>query len=336
MPLKPSFPTRLIVDLPNWLGDQMMAVPALDRLLSANAGGLTVLHTRPAASRFFQDLFPGVRVVAGAAKMAPWKSARRLRRGGGRFPLGVTLRHADRAKLMLWLAARTTLGSDSGAAARLLSERFVVDRNRHQVHDADPLLRGLGLNGVDASWRPTVPAALAAEGRQRLGDMCGHPGPVVGLAPAAAWGRSKIWPDRRFGLVARRLIENGCTPVVIIGPGEVEVARRVTDSAGCGLRVVGEDLDVAGLAAVMTRLSAVVGNDSGPVHLAAMMSTPVVALFGPTDPARTAPLGERKVVLRRQLACVPCGQPVCPLDHHDCLCGISVDDVVRAVHGMLR
>ena len=154
---------------------------------------------------------------------------------------------------------------------------------------------------------------------------------AVGLAPSAVWGESKRWPAARFGSLARRIRGRGLEVVVVIGPGEGALGREVNEAAGGDLPVVGSETDVAGLAGVLARLSVLVGNDSGPMHVAAAVGTPAVALFGPTDPDRTGPLGDRHVVLRRDLDCAPCGERRCPLGHTSCLHDLPVDTVEQTL-----
>jgi ADP-heptose:LPS heptosyltransferase len=94
--------------------------------------------------------------------------------------------------------------------------------------------------------------------------------------------------------------------------------------------VIGADLDPVELAAVAARARAVVANDSGAIHLSAAVGTPVVALFGPTDPGRTGPIGSASVVLDRYVFCSPCYLKECPYAH-ECMKGIEVEDVLSAV-----
>jgi heptosyltransferase-2 len=329
-------PSRLIVDLPNWVGDQVMAMPAIRRLVDGNAGGATTLHARPEAGRFFAEFFPETSVVASPPKAWPVLTARQLCGGAGRFDVGVTLRHASRAKICLWLAARRSMGSANRGGRFLLSDRVEVDRLRHQVFDADPILERLGLEGVDPGWRPAMPLALVEEGARRLLDAGVRMEGAVGLAPAAVWGRSKMWPASSFGELARRLRTRGLEVVVVIGPGEEAIGRAVGEASSDRLPVVGSNTDVAGLAGVVSQLSLLVGNDSGPMHVAATVGVPAVALFGPTDPERTRPLGDRHVVLRRQLDCAPCGHRRCPFGHTACLHELPVDTVERSVLDLLH
>jgi lipopolysaccharide heptosyltransferase II len=312
-------PCRLLADLPNWVGDVIMALPAIHRLLQANRGGQTVLHPRPSVRRLLELMLPECEVKVSPRRASPFSTALRLCQDGGRYQVGVTMRHASRAKLLLRFAARHTLGSSGGGAALLLSRSFRVDRRRHQVHDTDAILQALGLDPVDPLYKPDLPPQLADEGAQAL-DEAGVLGRrLIGLAPSARWGPSKLWPAGRYGALAQRLLGEGLQPVILIGPGESTFAEDVRQAAGSAIPAVGEEIDVAGLAGIMTHLEALACNDSGPMHLAAMVGTPVVALFGPTDPVRTRPLGVGHVVLSRKLHCSPCMEPRCPLEHHGCL-----------------
>lgn len=333
--MRGMLPGRLVVDLPNWVGDQVMALPAVHRLVEGNCGGETTLHARPAASRLFEVLFPTAEVVASPPKASPISSARRLVRSGGRYDVGITLRHASRAKICLRLTARRTLGSGGDGGRFLLSERYPVDRSRHQVFDADPILEGLGLERVNPRWRPALPLALVEEGA-RLLRRCGiEREGAIGLAPATARGTSKRWPASAFGALATRVLARGREAVLVIGPGEDELAREVVTAAGRPVPVVGSHSDVAGLAGVLARLSVLVCNDSGPMHLAAALGVRMIALFGPTDPRRTGPLGDHSVVLRRELDCAPCGARTCPFGHGACLHDLTVDRVEGALARLL-
>jgi ADP-heptose:LPS heptosyltransferase len=325
-----QLPATLLVDLPNWVGDQMMVMPAVHRLVEANRGGETVLHTRPPMARFLSAVFPETRVVASVRKASPFSSARELREGGRRFEIGVTLRNAARAKILIRLSARWCAGSTGEGALVVLSARCTVDRSRHQVHDADSILAALGLEAVGPDWSPTIPNALKEEGEAMLRRLGVDRERAIGVAPSTARGDTKRWPAQSFGELAIRLRGRGWEPVVVIGPGEKTTAEKVSAVAGGALPVVGLDSDVAGLAAAVVGLRALVGNDSGPMQLAACLGTPVVAIFGPSEPGRTAPQGAEHRVLCRALECSPCTAARCPLDHHDCMRGISVDEVEAA------
>jgi heptosyltransferase-2 len=206
--------------------------------------------------------------------------------------------------------------------------------SRHQVFDSDAILARLVIPGADPGWRPALAPHLLEEARTLLRAAGLWNRTLVGLAPSAAWGESKRWPCERFGHLARRLVGDGLQSVVLIGPGEEDVAEQVQAAAGASVPTVGAGLDLAGLAAVMAFVSVVVGNDSGPVHLAGLSGASTVALFGPTDPRRTAPLGG--LVVSDNLRCSPCFARVCPLDHNRCLRELAVETVLAAVQELLE
>ena len=322
MSMAQRLPATMLVDLPNWVGDQMMAMPALSRLVEVNYGGETVLHTRPPMARFLSAVFPQTRVIASPFKSSPFSSAWKLREGGWRFEIGITLRNAARGKILIRLCARWCAGSRGEGAEVLLSAPFGVDRRRHQIHDADSVLAILGLEEADPSWRPEMPRGVRAEGEVALRNIGIDGQQAIGLAPSTARGETKRWPARYFGELAARLRAQGREPVIVIGPGEEMVAEELCKAAQSEIPVVGTEMDIAGLAATAAGLRLLVGNDSGPVQVAVSVGTPVVALFGPTDRGRTAPrdFGHRVV------------SPTFGSD--DCMRNISVDEVEAAVVGL--
>ena len=115
------------------------------------------------------------------------------------------------------------------------------------------------------------------------------------LNPGAGWG-AKRWPAQRYGEVARRLAEDGLYCVVNCGPGEDRLGDEVAAASAGAAKVA--RLSITGLIALTRRAKLFIGGDTGPLHLAAAMQVPVVAIFGPTDPARNGPYGTRSVVLR--------------------------------------
>jgi heptosyltransferase-2 len=281
----------MLVDLPNWVGDHMMTMPAVHRLLRGNLDGMTVLHTRPNMLRLLSAVFPNAGVVSSPHKASPLSSSRRLRESGRRFEIGVTLRNSARAKILIRLAADWCAGSRGEGARVLLSVPCPVDRSRHQIHDADAILAALGLEAVDSTWHPALPPGLMAEGEMMLNAAGLDRRKAVGLAPSTARGVAKRWPGRHYGELAARLRALGYDPVVVVGPGEDEIAAELSEAAGVEVPVLGRNTDIAGLAAAIASLRVVVANDSGPMQLAACLGVPVVAIFGPTDPGRTAPVG---------------------------------------------
>jgi heptosyltransferase-1 len=149
------------------------------------------------------------------------------------------------------------------------------------------------------------------------------------LNPGAGWG-AKQWPAERYGYVAKRLAEDGLKSLINFGPGEESLMRAV-ESASEGT-AKGIACSLTELIALTLRARLFVGGDTGPMHLAAALGVPVVAIFGPTNPARNGPFGTRSVVLR---------SPISPTTHSRSaqpdpgMLGITADEVVAAARKLL-
>jgi ADP-heptose:LPS heptosyltransferase len=282
-------PARVLVDLPNWLGDFVHTLPALAALVRANQQGET-WALLPAPHACLAKLL-GLRAIE-----RPPGAAFRFGRGlRGCFDVVLTARHSTRAKLLLTgIAAPRALASRGRGAAALGLATFSVERSRHQRHDLDLALRALGLQaGCDEPFVLPLPAGLAARGRHERSRLTDG-GPVAALLPATRGGNGKQYPVEHFARVAEALAGAGTATVVVVGPGEERLAARVAGAAAT--RVAPTHLALDETAALIGACDAAVGNDSGLTHLAAAVGCPTVALFGPTDPARTAPTGSAVIV----------------------------------------
>jgi heptosyltransferase-2 len=336
-------PNTLVV-APSWVGDTVMAAPVFGAL-AASGRRPAVLARR--ALLPLVELLPGVAsTIERAASDA--ETVARLADGG--FGEAVILPHSFRsARLARAAGIPVRYGYRGDFRAPLLAPAVRRPRGRRpQVEDYRELLEAMGV-APPASWTPRLelPAALLARGRERLeraripaaapGRRAPGRAPLVGLFPGAEWGRSKRWPWRRFADLATEIRRRlpGSRQIVVAGPSEVWLAVRVHEESGHLHPVIGPDLDLAMLAAVLAHLDLLVSNDSGPMHLAAALGVPTIALFGPTDPRRTAPAGEGHRVLYRNLWCSPCFRRHCPLLHHGCLAGIGVAAVAAAVEETL-
>jgi lipopolysaccharide heptosyltransferase II len=160
--------------------------------------------------------------------------------------------------------------------------------------------------------------------------------PVVVLLPSSRWA-TKRWPADCFAALADRVTaELDGAALFLGGAGDAPLVERIRGM----MMMKGKSLSLAGgtsikqSAALLSRAAAVVANDSGPMHLAAALGAPVVALYGPTSPARTGPYGGNVRVFKSTRECAPCFDPEC--DDPKCMRDISVDEVFDAVRGFLE
>jgi heptosyltransferase-2 len=248
----------------------------------------------------------------------------------------LVLPNSFRAALFAWLVGSPVrVGYATDGRRWLLSHPVpaVEEQPCHQIDAYLRLIAALGLPVVERlpTLAPTVRAEVEAEqlwnaqgwGREDL---------VIGICPGAAFGPAKRWWPERFAALADRLIAAGGFRVVFFGsrdeiPLVAHICSQMTYKA---VSLAGQDT-LGSFMALAARCRVMITNDSGSMHIANAVGTPVVALFGPTDPRRTAPAGAPATVLRHDLPCSPCFRTSCPYADHPCMRAIEIEDVYLAV-----
>ena len=351
-------PARIVVRMPNWLGDAVMALPAVRSVRAAFPQASLAVAALPAiAPMFAEDTGIGeVEVIA----VDRGDEAKRLR--DGRFDTILLLPNSFRTALT---ARQSGIPQRWGYATSLrgglLTRSVKLKRTRvHQSEYYAELVRALGLAAVDAPPRITPSArtreraaalfAVEADAVEadfsrvaveadfsrpvegRLKPASTMPASTVGFAPGAAYGHAKRWPPERVAQVVTRLVrERGARCVLVGAEGDREAGRAIESSLPPDVVVnnlIGRT-DLRLLIGVLARCNAFVSNDSGAMHLAAAAGVPVTAIFGPTNEKVTAPIGDHDVLIR-QVFCRPCMLRECPIDHR-CMKRISVEDVYQSV-----
>jgi heptosyltransferase-2 len=196
------------------------------------------------------------------------------------------------------------------------------------------MLAGVGLD-VSSEADPSLrcPDDWAAQGASRLGD---ERAPWIGLNPGAFFGAAKRWVPERYAAAGDLLARRMAARVAILGGADERPLGEAVAAAMCApARMLCGETTLPELVGVLSRLRVLVTNDSGPMHVAAALGVPVVAVFGPTDWRETAPVGRRHRLLREPVHCSPCMLRECPIDHR-CMTRISVDRVVDEARSLLE
>lgn len=240
-----------------------------------------------------------------------WKSALWGRLSGARRVIGYGRAHRREP------ASSALLGE---TALPPPAARHVIDLNLG-------LLRPLG---IEALGSREFPLPALAEEEARMGGWLRQEGlgRFVLLVPGGGW-ESKLWPGARFGELAAALAAQGLPAVVAWGPGEGERAEEAVQ-ASAGAARLAPATSLRELLALTRGAALVVAADTGPLHLACAVRTPVVGLFGPTDPARNGPFDGADAVVRRTPPCAPCHRRECPR-HAGVMHGIAPAEVLEAV-----
>jgi heptosyltransferase-2 len=323
---------RVIIRAPNWLGDAVMALPAM-AAIRRRVHGTVIVAARPSLAPLFEeetDVRPDeVHVLDKKREVHELRATR-----------------ADTIVLLTnsfgsaWVARRAGIPERwgyRGAGRRVMLTRAVARprRNTHQVEYYRDLVRGCGIDAIDGPPRLAVTEQTRVAADDLLRDATVTGGErLVGFAPGAAYGHAKRWPpDRVARLIVQLASAHGVVPVVVGAGDDRLTGREIESSLPAGTRLVNlvGRTTLRMLAGVIARCAAFVSNDSGAMHLAAALGVPLTAIFGPTNERVTAPSSQGSVdVILRQVFCRPCMLRDCPIDHR-CMKRIHVEDIAQSV-----
>lgn len=359
----PASPEKILVRGLNWLGDAVMSTPALQRLRQARPAARITLLTPEKLAGLWQDQPYLDEVITFSATDSVWQVARRLRRE--KFSDAVAFPNSIRSALELWLAGiprrvgvtrpghgiflnravppRIGMRMRKRSVAeirQLIASGAVTPRPpsaAHHIHNYLYLTSALG-----ASPEPLPPRIFVNDGQvdkacQKFGlEICGKDQPLFSLNPGAEYGPAKRWPAERFAASAVALQkQTHCRWLIFGGAGDVSTAEKIAAKIPGALNLAGKTT-LPELAALLKLCRLLLTNDTGPMHLAAAVGTPVVAVFGSTSPELTAPLNSSTTqIVRVPVPCAPCFRRECPIDLR-CLTGIETAQVIAAAQQVLR
>lgn len=339
--------TRIALRAPNWLGDAVMALPAMAAMRRLFAGDEVTIAGLPSVLTIFQELHDAqpartLAMTGGAGRAA----AASLRAGG--FDRIVLFTNSFGSA---WAARRAGIRERWGYGGRgrgaLLTRAVRRPSRAERAHHADfyrTLARRLGATGgVDAAPRLEARPETRARGADLLRKAGVDPSaPIAVFAPGAAYGHAKRWIPAHAADVAARLARaRGMQPVLVGAAGDRDTGReieswlreRAPQEAARVVNLIGRS-DVRGLIGTLAHASLVVANDSGAAHLAAAMGVPAITIFGPTNERVSAPIGPGAAIAH-DVFCRPCMLRDCPIDHR-CMKRITADIVFARAEELLQ
>jgi heptosyltransferase-2 len=340
---------RIALFLPNWVGDVVMATPAVRAVREAFPSAELVAVCKP----YVADVLAGApwfqRTIL-ADKRGPrdrrlFAVARRLRESP--IDAAILFPNSFRTALVAYLGgSRRVVGFARYGRSFLLSDRLHANTDARGRFVPSPVIDdynrlAVALGTRDPGHRMELFTTAADETAadavwQRFGLH--RYSRVVSLNPGAAFGAAKHWPCGSFSQLARWLTQQlGCGVLVLCGPSERDIARRVAEgSRSPHVSSLADAAPSLGLTkAVVKRSDLLVTTDSGPRHFAAAFNRPVVSLFGPTHIAWTETYYAKEICLQKRVPCGPCQERVCPLAHHHCMRELAPAEVFAAASRLL-
>ena len=321
---------RILIILPNWLGDAVMATPAIELLAEEHPHArftfvgsyvsIEALKYHPRCERAVVDETK----KASNRLLATYKLAKEL----GTFFLAVSFRDQIHSSLLLRFTNTVIcIARESWHSMFLLSHTPNISTNQHLVKQYVELAMS---NNRD--YKGEIPALkLYIEAKK-------HNKPTLGINAGATYGSAKRWYPDKFAEVGAAFHDK-YDIIIFGGPNEVEMAAEIemhlknknvlnyTNLAG--------KTNIKELCANIAGCSLFITNDSGPMHVAAAYQVPTVAIFGPTKYKETSQwMNEKSKIVRHEMECSPCMKRECPLGHHDCMKGITALEVIKAIKSL--
>ena len=339
---------KILIRATNWVGDAIMALPAL----RAVRGKFPDAHITVVARPYVADIYRGQQIcdqllpydlkgehasLSGRAKLASELRAQK-------FDVALLLQNAFDAAWLAWRAGiPERIGYARDGRSLLLTKSIAVPKPgeipaHEQFYYLELLHRAGWIDKIAGEAFIGVkldqPAKQLAE--ERLLAAGARPGKLrVAIGAGASYGSAKCWPPDRFAEVANRLIAESNAEIILFGTAaETDVSTAITSA----MRSIPIDLTgktaIADLPALLSQCHLFIGNDSGAMHVASSVGLPVVAIFGPTDPQGTAPVTPRCSIVQVKPYCSPCFLRRCPTDHR-CMTRVSPAAVTTAAQSWL-
>ena len=336
-------PNNIIVRLPNWLGDLVMATPILSNLRQKyKLAKITAMCQSGVGKLIEHD--PNIDELFVFNKPSGWTHRDESRDiitplKHGKYDLGVLLTNSFSSAFRFWRGdVKNRIGFSKNMRSLFLNKAVPFPENiekQHLVQTYQMLLAPLDITETHTSPKLYVTDAEIVEAKQLL-EKYGFDSRniIVGINPGAAYGSAKCWLPERFKEVTQKLLSDPNVRVIYFGD---KVGSPLVNEicSGFDSRV----LNIAGktslrqLVALISLCKVFLTNDSGPMHIASALGTPLVALFGSTSDVKTGPYAGG-IVIHKHVSCSPCYKRVCPIDFK-CMKQISVDEVYDALRSKM-
>lgn len=337
--------SRILVRGVNWVGDTILSYPTVQQLKTLfPKSHLTILIPSYLAdlwktSPHVDEIIPFQKKRGIGSIWEDLDLSQSLKERN--FDLAVILPRSFRSAFHIYLARiPIRIGYRDEGRSLFLTHRIRRTKeilHTHRIHYYQRLLEPLG----KTENPPSPQLYLREEDRRWANQVLMDVGilegkPLIGMNPGATYGLAKCWYPDRFGELGKRLAEKWEARILLFGKEEERpIVHEIQRHLGAkGMDLTGKTR-LLQLAALLERCDLLVTNDTGTMHVATAVGTPVVALFGSTPPHITGPWGDGHVVVKKDVNCSPCWKRVCPTDHR-CMELITVNDVEEVINRKLR
>jgi heptosyltransferase-2 len=304
--------TKILIELPTWLGDCVMATPAIENIANFyNDLQITFIGSSISIEAIKFHPKSEKTVILGKKYSVLYKTAKEL----GDFEAFFSFRSSFRSKFLKFLISA--------------KNKYQFDKNKyqnsHQVEKYNDF--------VNDSLRVNFPPGSLVLHTVKVKKN--NKSKVLGINPGASYGSAKRWYPEEFAKVASKL-SSQYDIVIFGGPGEKDIAmdieKSLIEEGVINYQNLAGNTTIPELINRISTLDLFITGDSGPMHVAAAFQVPTVAIFGPTKDDETSQwMNDKSVIVKKNLECQPCMKRTCPLQHHDCMNLIKAVDVLDSV-----
>ncbi len=334
---------NIVIRMPNWIGDAVMATPVIHDIRSAypEAKITALCQGRAIASLLFgnphlDEIFTFTRPNSFLRRQENRDLISRLRQG--KYDLGILLPGSFSSAWWLWRGrVAKRVGFTTDFRGWLLTDRL----EKPSVEEHLVVTYKRLLDPLDIPLSESEPELFLTEEERAAATLLlrqqqiPEKSRVIGINPGAAYGSAKCWLPDRFRALTEKLLEDPDVHILYFGDeAGAPLTSQICDGLGGRVTNLAGTTSLRELIALIEQLDLFLTGDSGPMHIAAALKTPLVALFGSTSEITTGPY-KRGVVIHKHVSCSPCYQRTCPIDFR-CMKQISVDEVYAAMQKASR
>ena len=303
---------KILIELPTWLGDCTMATPAIENLVN-HFSDVEITLLGPMNSIELLKNHP--KVIKTYPLDKNYFNLYTTAKSIGEFGLFVSFRSSLRSKfLKFWISSKKKNQFDKS--------KFIKG---HQVEKYNQFINTVINN-------KSIPGKLILHHEDNIKEFKNK---ILGINPGASYGYSKRWYPKKFAEVAYELSSH-YDIVIFGGAGEKEIAfdieKNLIKKGVTNYQNLSDKTSITELIAQIKNLDMLITGDSGPMHFAAALQIPTVAIFGPTKDSETSQwMNSQSTIVKKNLECQPCMQRICPLKHHNCMNLVEASDVIEAI-----
>lgn len=327
-------PERILIRAPNWIGDSVISTAAVKAVKEHYRDASIVI----AARNWLKDIWLENPYISGIIN-CDLNFERILLLRKQRFDLGIIFPSSLSSAWFMFLSgAKERVGYENPVRNFLLTKPIShPKRDKHLIEEYFDILRSIGITPKDKELivrlspydEARADVLLIAKGIKKNDEL-------IGICPGATYGPAKRWLPDRFVELSKKLIEKHGIKIVLFGNNsEAVLLSSLANEIGKEALYFAGNTSIKITTSLIKRCKLIVTNDTGPMHLAASMHVPILAIFGSTSPAWTAPLGKEHFIVYKALSCSPCFKRSCPKGDYACFKEISVDEVMHEVNRIL-